>query len=387
MSKPLKTRLTIGLLLDDSLDSQDGVQQYVLTLGRWLDHLGHRVHYLVGQSQRTDLANLHSLAKVLRLNFNRNRIGTPLPAKTHQLTSLINDCQFDVVHVQSPHSPLLAGKLIKLLPKKTVVVSSLHVLPAGPLADFGLRLLGHLSRSSLRRVDQFIANTQATADFFDSRWQTSAVLIPNPINCQQFANPKPHPAYQANKLNLVFLGRLVKRKGILNLIEALHLLPESVLKQIYVHLGGGGQLMATAQAKLKQYHLSDTCRLYGRIAESDKASFLAMADIAIFPSTGGESFGISLLEAMTVGRGVVLAGRNPGYQSVFAAQPKLLFDAQDPQAIAKSLQTWITASSCQRASIRRALEEQVKDYDIELSVGPKILALYQGLLQARATGV
>lgn len=43
-----------GLVLDDTLDTQDGVQQYVLTTGSWLRDQGHDVHYLVGQTVRTD---------------------------------------------------------------------------------------------------------------------------------------------------------------------------------------------------------------------------------------------------------------------------------------------------------------------------------------------
>ena len=47
---------------------------------------------------------------------------------------------------------------------------------------------------------------------------------------------------------------------------------------------------------------------------------------SVFPSSGGESFGIVLLEAMASGRSAVLAGNNPGYASVMAPRPDLLFD-------------------------------------------------------------
>ena len=49
------SKLKIGLVLDDSLDKPDGVQQYVLILGKWLSSQGHDVHYLVGETKRTDL--------------------------------------------------------------------------------------------------------------------------------------------------------------------------------------------------------------------------------------------------------------------------------------------------------------------------------------------
>ena len=76
-------KLRIGLVLDDTLDTTDGVQQYVLTLGKWLSQHGHEVHYLVGESRRDDIANIHSMARNIKVRFNRNRLSIPLlPAKT-----------------------------------------------------------------------------------------------------------------------------------------------------------------------------------------------------------------------------------------------------------------------------------------------------------------
>ena len=73
--------MKIGLVFDDSLDSTDGVAQYVLALGDWLDDQGHEVHYLVGETHRTDLPNLHSLSRNVRVTFNGNKLGMPLPAR------------------------------------------------------------------------------------------------------------------------------------------------------------------------------------------------------------------------------------------------------------------------------------------------------------------
>ncbi len=69
--------MKIGLVLDDTLDTPDGVQQYVLQVGRWLSAEGHDVHYLVGKTTRTDIANVHSLSRNLKVKFNGNRMSMP----------------------------------------------------------------------------------------------------------------------------------------------------------------------------------------------------------------------------------------------------------------------------------------------------------------------
>lgn len=72
--------MKIGFVLDDGLDSPDGVQQYILTLGTWLEKQGHEVHFLVGQTERTDISNVHVLARNIGVRFNHNRLTIPLPA-------------------------------------------------------------------------------------------------------------------------------------------------------------------------------------------------------------------------------------------------------------------------------------------------------------------
>lgn len=99
------TPLTIGLVIDDSLDRPDGVQQHVLTLGRWLTGKGHTVHYLTSTTQRTDIPRIHSLAKNLPITFNGNRLGIPLPADRSAIRQLFTDVHFDVLHINMPYSP------------------------------------------------------------------------------------------------------------------------------------------------------------------------------------------------------------------------------------------------------------------------------------------
>src|SRR3954462_8834258 len=106
--RPLK----VGLVLDTSLDAEDGVQQYVLSIGRWLAGQGHEVHYLAGETRRRDLPNLHSLARNVTVRFNGNVTTIPLPASRRKLRRFLRRHGFDVLHVQTPHSPFMSQKLI-----------------------------------------------------------------------------------------------------------------------------------------------------------------------------------------------------------------------------------------------------------------------------------
>ena len=367
--------MKIGLLLDDTLDTPDGVQQYVLTLGRWLEKSGHEVHYLVGDSKRQDIDNLHPLAKVIRLKFNGNRVGTPLPASKKRIIQVLGELKLDVLHVQMPYSPVFAARVINLAPEGTKIVGSFHVLPNGLVADIGARLLKFGLLSSLKKVDCFISNTANTQDFFKSAWGVESVIVPNPVHINQFITKEKY-AWSKSRTQIVFLGRIVERKGALNLVEAMKFLPKSLLTKIDLHIGGRGPLYEELEKRIKGYGLSETVKLHGFITEEDKPRFLASADICIFPSTGGESFGVSLLEPMASGNSVILAGHNMGYDSVMGERADLMFDANNPKAIANRLAYWLRADKSEIKSTKKWLKEHCFNYDIEKSVGPKILDIY-----------
>src|SRR4051812_3995826 len=115
------TGLKIGLVLDTSLDPTDGVQQYVISVGEWLRGRGHDVHYLVGQTARHDLPNVHSLARNIGVVFNGNRTTIPLPTSRRKLRRFLDRQRFDVLHVQTPHSPFMSQRLILVADKRTAI--------------------------------------------------------------------------------------------------------------------------------------------------------------------------------------------------------------------------------------------------------------------------
>jgi len=132
------------------------------------------------------------------------------------------------------------------------------------------------------------------------------------------------------------------------------------------------------QQYVRQSGLKDIVKFPGFVPETDKASLLATADIAVFPSVSGESFGISLLEAMAAAPGVVLAGNNPGYASVMHGLKNHLVQPLDTPAFASSLVEWLSNSEKRNtAAIKQ--QEYVKQYDIAI-VGAQIEAVYDTAL-------
>jgi phosphatidylinositol alpha-mannosyltransferase len=376
------TGLKIGLVLDASLDPTDGVQQYVISIGEWLRGQGHDVHYLVGQTARRDLPNVHSLARNVGVVFNGNRTTIPLPPSRGKLRRFLDDQRFDVLHVQTPHSPFMSQRLILGADKRTAVIGTFHILPYGWLPSIGNRLLGVWLGPSLKRFDEIVSVSVAAAGFANQSFGIQTDVLPNVIDYRRFSQAEPLPAYDDDRLTILFLGRLVPRKGCQLLLEAINLLKNEDLPAFRVVICGRGPLESKLKQYVEQKGLSAKVEFTGFVSEADKPSYYASADISVFPSSGGESFGIVLLEAMAGGRSAVLAGDNPGYRSVMSPRPELLFNAKEAAELAAKLRQYLTNSS-KRRQMAAWGGGYAAGFDVD-TVGRKLLKVYERALRKRA---
>lgn len=381
IDSPDSKRLRIGFLLDDSLDRPDGVQQWVLTAGGYLSRAGHSVNYFAGQTYRTDLPGLVSLGRLRSWRFNQNRGQSPGWVSRQRLAAAWAENPVDIVHLQAPYSPFLAHRFCRLLPPEVPIVASLHVLPANWLVGAGLYLLGRLLATSKRQVKLFTANSEATRQFYRRAWGIDSQLVYNPVKTSRFRQAKPRAWDDPDdRVNVVFLGRLVPRKGAEVLIEAVSHLPAGLKGRIRLQIGGRGPLRPALERRVREAGLAGQTNFLGFIDEADKPSFLAGADIVVLPSAGGESFGISLAEALATGRSLVLAGDNPGYRSILAEREELLFEAGQPEQLVAKLSDWLSRPrSDWQPSIDWGLK-QVEKYDVDTAVGPQLEAIYQRLV-------
>lgn len=373
-------KLKIGIVFDDTLDKPDGVQQYILTIGAWLRAQGHDVHYIVGQTTRQDIVHTHSMGRNVKVRFNQNRMSIPLPVSKAKIRALLAREKFDVLHVQVPYSPQLSARVIAAAPKTTAVVGTFHIAPHSKVVHAANRLLGMWLRGTIRRFDAMIAVSQVAKTFARQTFNIDCEVLPNTINLEPFLAGKPMSKY-ANAPTIVFLGRLVERKGCQYLLAAVAELRKTYTKPLSVVICGGGPLEQELRAYVAAHNLQDTVSFEGYIDEADKPNYLASADIVAYPSTGGESFGIVILEAMAAARGMVMAGDNPGYASVLEAHPDALFDPHDTAAFAAWLRTYLEDAPARQAA-HDWQQSFVRQFDVQV-VGPKIINVYNEALRKR----
>ena len=377
--------MRIALLLDDSMDRPDGVQQFVTSLGHTLVAAGHEVVVVCsagsdgedGDPAAAGGLPVVPLARNMGVSFNGNRLRTPLPADKARIRAWLEEFRPDVIHVQTPHSPAFAGRVVRearrVLGDSVRIVGTFVILPDGGFSAASTRVLGAALRGNLKRFDAFSALSEPAADFARKTFGIECIVTPHPIPVDGFraqARLDRLPDEQ-RPLTLSFLGRFVPRKGVLEFIEAIDALPREVHPYIRVRMAGRGPLLDKARRLIASKFLRGVISLEGYLPESDKAQFLHDADLAVFPAMSGESFGIVVAEAMAAGAGVVIGGDNPGYRYVLQDEA-VLVDPKDTAAFARTLTT-LLADPAERTRIHEAQQLRVRDFDVP--------AVYAGIME------
>lgn len=375
--------MKIALVIDDSLARPDGVQEYVRTIGRAMGERGHEVHVLCSGeagSPPPGIAAVHSLTSNVGVTFNGNGLRTPRPASRSRLHRHLAAERYDVIHVQTPHSPLFAARVVRQARRvqgdAVRIVATFHILPDGAVSEWGTRALGLTLRRNLRLFDAFAAVSAPAAGFAQRAFGIEATVIPNAVRVDEIAAQaaaQPWPADERGRLVIAFLGRLVARKGAVELVEAVAALPAEVRDSLVLRIGGKGPLSARIEELVARHRLGDVVSLEGFVPDDAKPGFMAAADLAVFPATGGESFGIVLTEAMAAGAGAVLGGDNPGYAWTLD-NPEAVIDPRDREALATRLGTLVTDRG-ERAAIHAQQAARVRDFDVSV-VAERVLGLY-----------
>lgn len=377
--------LKVGLVYDDTIDRYGGIPLYVTTLGKALVRRGHRVEYLVGDSMLAEVGGspVRSLARNVGVRFNGNALSMPAWSRGRDLRKVLESGRFDVLHVQVPYSPLMAGRLLTRIDPGCAVVGTHHVASARPLPRMGARLLRALKLRSAPRFDEMISVSGVAAEFAaNCSRMNPGPIVPNMLDLTTVsARPRVRCEESAD---IVFVGRLVPRKGARQLIDAIALLDQGGDRPTRVAIVGDGPLRRRLENRVDRAGLADRVAFLGGLGEQQKIALLSQAKIACFPSLYGESFGLVILEALAAGADAVVAGSNPGYRELLGDAGGLV-DPGETRAFAARLQQLLDDADARRrlgTRQRRLLD----DYDSD-SIVESVLDVYHEALRRRRGSV
>ena len=331
-----------------------GVTAHVSQLSRELGRLGHEVQVLAPHSPSRECQDADLLVPLGR--------SVPLPSGGsiarvslswwlyRKVRALLGREQFDIIHLHEPMAPILPLCVLEF--SKAVNIGTFH-------ASYSHAHLYHIAHPFIKRWHQRlhgnIAVSPAARRYVNSSFPGDYEIIPNGVDVEHFSQKAaPWPEYQDGKTNILFVGRLERRKGLRYLLEAFSLLKWEI-PDIRLLVVGPGNPDKDSERVLSSRNLQDVVFL-GRVPYDDLPRYYASADIFCSPATGAESFGIVLLEAMAAGKPVVASGIE-GYRGLMTdGQEGLFFPKNDSEALSLALETLVRDQEMRRRMGRNGRE-------------------------------
>jgi phosphatidylinositol alpha-mannosyltransferase len=216
-------------------------------------------------------------------------------------------------------------------------------------------------------------------DFVGEHFHAEYRIIPNGIDYERFARPLPPIAgLDDGRPNVLFVGRLEKRKGLSYLLRAWGRVRHEIPDARLVVVGGGGGLKH--YRKFVGQRDTEGIVFTGQVSDEELPRYYQSAHVYCAPSTGGESFGIVLLEAMAAGRPIV-ASRIPGYAEVLRDGAEgLLVQPRSAAALAAGLTRLLGDAELRRALGARG-RAKAAAYDW-CRVADRVLDFYEETIDA-----
>lgn len=374
--------MRIGIVCPYSFDAHGGVQVHVMDLAAELRRRGHEVRVLAPAGQDTELPDWVTSAgdsiaipyngSIARLNF-----GAVVARRARRW---LEEGDFDLLHIHEPITPSVG--VLALQAASGPIVGTFHAAMDRSLAR---ELLSPAAVPLMEKLFGRIAVSEEARRTLIQYHGGDAVVIPNGVSTGPFLSaPKDDPRFQgtAQAPTVSFLGRLDEpRKGLQVLAAAIPAVLEALPGARFL-IAGRGQAQETRAALA---HLGDSVIFLGGVSDEDKAAMLASATCYVAPQTGGESFGIVLVEAMAAGTRVIASDITAFSDVLGQGAYGALFRNEDSADLARVIIETLTDDEGARARCRAA-SARVGRYDWS-AVTDEILDVYDMALSASHTRV
>ncbi|MFF9344122.1 MULTISPECIES: glycosyltransferase family 4 protein [unclassified Streptomyces] len=367
--------MRIGIVCPYSWDVPGGVQFHIRDLAEHLIRLGHEVSVLAPADDDTPLPPyVVSAGRAVPVSYNgsvaRLSFGFLSAARVRRW---LHDGTFDVVHIHEPTSPSLG--LLTCWAAQGPIVATFHT--SNPRSRAMLAAYPIL-QPALEKISARIAVSEYARRTLVEHLGGDAVVIPNGVDVDFFARAEPKAQWQGETLG--FIGRIDEpRKGLPVLMKALpRILTERPGARLLV-AGRGDEEEAVASLPAG---MRSRVEFLGMVSDEDKARLLRSVDVYVAPNTGGESFGIILVEALSAGAPVLASDLDAFAQVLDQGAAGELFANEDADALADAA-VRLLGDGARRAELSARGSAHVRRFDWS-TVGADILAVYETVTDGAA---
>ena len=291
---------------------------------------------------------------------------------------LVRRQHFDVVHVHWPLPHALQG-LVARRAAGTPLVLSFHGVELTWARQFPA--FRPFLRYAIRSADAVTANSNYTAGMIKKLHDRPIQRIPFGATVEAVAVPGSIEARGKGSYELLFVGRLVERKGVHYLLDAVERLRAS--HDVFLRIVGDGPWRAKLEAQVTRYGLGDRVEFAGFVAATELAESFARADAFVLPaivdSKGDtEGLGVVLVEAMCNEKPVIATAVGGIPDVVKDGATGVLVPPADAGALAEAIAGVIEEPQRARASAKAGRKHVEAEFSWPV-ITERLASLYQRL--------
>ena len=364
--------MRIGIVSPYSFDVPGGVQLHVRDLAEVFISEGHYVSVLAPADDDTPLPDyVVSCGRAVPVRYNGSVARLSFgPLTAARVGRWVEAGRFDVVHIHEPVAPSVS--VLALWAVDGPIVATFH---SSNLRSRAMQAAYPL-RPSLEKIRARIAVSEDARRTVTTHLGGDAVVIPNGVFVERFASAERRPDWEGTpaRPTIAFLGRMEEpRKGMPVLSLALPAIVREIpgVRVLIAGPGDPGSIRERMTAEA-----AAACEFLGPVSDKDKASLLASVDLYVAPNTGGESFGIILIEAMSA-RATVLASDLPAFArgSFDGGVAGEMFSNGDPADLARAVVS-LLRDPVRREQLAVAGRERANAFDWSV-VAADVMAVYE----------
>ncbi|WP_456821014.1 glycosyltransferase family 4 protein [Cellulomonas sp. URHB0016] len=365
--------MRVGIVCPYSFDVPGGVQFHVRDLAEAMLARGHEVSVLAPADDDTPVPPyLTAAGRAVPVRYNgsvaRMTFG---PVTAARVRKWLAAGQFDVLHLHEPVTPSLGMLALWIADGPVVATFHTSLIRSRPL-----QMAYPLVKQSLEKISARIAVSEDARRTLVEHLGGDAVVIPNGVYVDRFADATADPRWTGTveAPTIAFLGRLDEsRKGLPVLLGAMGQVLDSVPGARLIVAGRGET--GEQQARELLGDRAGAVEFLGGVSDEDKARLLASVDVYCAPQTGGESFGIVLVEAMSAGAAVVASDLGAFSRVLDDGAAGVLFTAGDSADLAATL-VRVLKDADLRSTVTERARTAVRRYDWS-AVTDQVLAVYE----------
>ncbi|WP_042364382.1 glycosyltransferase family 4 protein [Streptacidiphilus neutrinimicus] len=360
--------MRIGIVCPYAWDVPGGVQFHVRDLAEHLIGLGHEVSVLAPADDETPVPPyVVSAGRAVPVPYNgsvaRLNFGFLSAARVRRW---LHEGKFEVLHIHEPATPSLS--LLACWAANGPIVATFHT--SNPRSRAMIAAYPIL-QPALEKISARIAVSEYARTTLVEHLGGDAVVIPNGVDVEFFASAEPRPEWQGDTIG--FVGRINEpRKGLPTLLDALPTILASRPQARLLVAGKGDEEEAVKDLPAE---IRERITFLGMVSDEEKARLLRSVDVYVAPNTGGESFGIILVEALSARAPVVASDLDAFRQVLDGGSSGELFPVEDADSLAKAVLR-LLADPARREALRDTGARHVRRFDWS-TVGADILAVYE----------